>query len=146
MTARLQRKIAKIEMDVLFDHDEAYWQWKQKLKFLRSEASERKRQQNIDQQYDQEAFSEKLSPKFQEETDDEEPNSDHEGRRLDVADGEETLFADIFYPPKENGLDGVPANTSAHESTTVTTRDFGKWTGSNPRKTLEETCKARFGA
>ncbi|KAK1141455.1 hypothetical protein N8T08_008995 [Aspergillus melleus] len=125
---RLQRKIASIENDVLFDRAEAEYRWKEKLEDLRKEAAffrqmepEKKTAPNTNGDRDEK--SEQASP----------PKGDMD----DAAD----LLGDMFQgeePVLEAGVITEELNKAA-----VTMRDFAKWTGLNPRRVLEETCRAR---
>lgn len=126
--AKLQRKIAKIERDVLFERREAEFIWKDKLEELRKDAaflrqaSERKKQQE--------------APPVEEE----DPNLTVPS--LEEMDG--GLLGDMFQAEPENGsiLGLAPPVVEA----AVTIRDFGKFSGLSPRRILEETCKARDSA
>lgn len=122
--AKLQRKIAKIERDVLFERREAEFIWKDKLEELRKDAaflrqaSDRKKQQE--------------APPVEED-----PN-------LTVPSLEEMddgLLGDMFQAEPEDGsILGLPPPVN---QAAVTIRDFGKYSGLSPRRILEETCKAR---
>lgn len=124
---RLQRKIASIENDVLFDRAEAEYRWKEKLDDLRKEA----------------AFSRQMEPQKKTAPDakeGEEPEQDSAPKE-DLDDSAD-LLGDMFQdeePILETGIITEELNKAA-----VTMRDFGKWTGLNPRRVLEETCKARY--
>ncbi|KAA8652325.1 hypothetical protein EYZ11_010692 [Aspergillus tanneri] len=128
---KLQRKIAGIENDVLFDCAEAEYRWKEKLDDLRKEAAF-VRQSTLD---------EKLSAgpgenKEQSENKEEEtsPPSDDVGE----ATG---LLGDMFQD--EEPILETEVITEELNKVTIQLRDFGKWSGLNPRRVLEETCKAR---
>lgn len=134
--AKLQRKIAKIERDVLFERQEAEYIWKEKLEELRKDATFTRRPVEC----------KKESPPT---TDAEEqatvPGLD--GLDLTVPSLEEMddgagLLGDMFQDEAESSASilGLPP---PKVETTVTLRDFGKSTGLTPRRVLEETCKAR---
>lgn len=124
--ARIQRKIASIENDVLFERQEAEYQWKEKLEHLRKEA----------------AFM-RQKPREESPAETEEPPSDAKDEQDALAAEDDTeLFGDMFEreePTLEVGVITEELNAAA-----MTHRDFGKWTGLSPRRILEETCKSRY--
>ncbi|CAI7651141.1 unnamed protein product, partial [Penicillium manginii] len=125
--AKMQRKIAKIERDVLFERREAEYIWKDKLEELRKDATFLR--QASDRKKQQEAAAVE-----------EDPN-------LTVPSLEEMddgLLGDMFQAEPENdSILGLPAPSNV---VAVTIRDFGKFSGLSPRRILEETCKARDSA
>ncbi|CAI7661749.1 unnamed protein product [Penicillium pancosmium] len=125
--AKMQRKIAKIERDVLFERREAEYIWKDKLEELRKDATFLR--QASDRKKQQEAAAVE-----------EDPN-------LTVPSLEEMddgLLGDMFQDEPENGsILGLPTPSNV---AAVTIRDFGKFSGLSPRRILEETCKARDSA
>ncbi|KAJ9483924.1 hypothetical protein VN97_g9468 [Penicillium thymicola] len=129
--SKLQRKIAKIERDVLFERREAEYIWEQKLDELRKDASFIRRP--VDKK--------KKSPTDAE--DQPKPEIDEE---LDPAllaiDGMEDALGDLFQGEAEDSgsILGIPPPET---QTSFTLRDFGKSTGLSPRRVLEETCKSR---
>lgn len=130
-TSKLQRKIAKIERDVLFERREAEYLWEQKLDELRKDAKfvrrpvDRKKKNAIDAE-------DKPKPEASEEID---PG-------LLEIDGMEDALGDMFQAePEDSGsVLGLPPPETR---TPITLRDFGKATGLSPRRVLEETCKSR---
>jgi hypothetical protein len=129
--SKLQRKIAKIERDVLFERREAEYIWEQKLDELRKDASFLRRP--VDRK--------KKSPTDAE--DQPKPEIDEE---LDPAllaiDGMEDALGDLFQGEAEDS--GSILDISLPETqASFTLRDFGKSTGLSPRRVLEETCKSR---
>lgn len=129
---KLQRKIASIENDVLFDRAEAEYRWKEKLDDLRKEAAF-SRQTEPEKKTSSDANENKELPE-------EKPEQD--APKEDVDDAAD-LLGDMFQgeePILETGIITEELNKAA-----VTIRDFGKWTGLNPRRVLEETCRARYG-
>ncbi|GAB1218353.1 hypothetical protein ATERTT37_007607 [Aspergillus terreus] len=125
--ASLQRKIASIENDVLFDKAEAEYRWREKLDDLRKEA----------------AFLRQSQPKDKPEQDDTKEAGEKEPENsVPLMDEDETadLLGDMFQaeePTLESGVILEELNKAV-----LNMRDFGKWTGLNPRRVLEETCKA----
>jgi len=133
--AKIQRKIAKIERDVLFERREAEYIWKDKLEELRKDAafqrqaSDRKKQQDA-------------PPVQEEEEEEEEQDLNLTVPSLEEMDG--GLLGDMFQAEPEDGsILGLPPPVV---EAAVTIRDFGKFTGLSPRRILEETCKARDSA
>ncbi|GIJ98894.1 hypothetical protein Aspvir_001016 [Aspergillus viridinutans] len=132
--ARLQRKLASIENDVLFDRDEAEYRWREKLDDLRREA----------------AFSRRVArdegncaPVEPEVRKPDETSTEAESSAGLMDDGGDTadLLGDMFEteePILETGI-----ITAELKKASITMRDFGKWTGLSPRRVLEETCKSR---
>lgn len=130
--ARLQQKLKKIANDVLFDADQAEEEWQSKLEELRME-TEVSRQQKPD-------ASKSEEKEQQPEAESQSQEEEHE------AGGEDDLglLGDMFAAEEpsanETPLLGIPLNTSSKQ------RDFGKTSGMNPRRILEEACRARFVA
>jgi ATP-dependent RNA helicase DHX29 len=133
--AKLQRKIAKIERDVLFERREAEYIWQDKLDDLRKDAAflrrpaEKKKEDNTESQ--------------EQEPEPEDPNLTVPSlEEMDEADG---LLGGMFQTEAENSgsILGLPLPESGAK---ITLRDFGKSTGLSPRRVLEETCKARDSA
>jgi len=128
---KLQRKIAKIENDVLFERREAEYIWKDKLEELRKDA----------------AFIRRPPERKKEE-----PPAEEEQASVPALDGLDLSMpsmdeldgglGDMFQeqPEGSGSVLGLPPPV-AGISTTI--RDFGKTVGLSPRRVLEETCKAK---
>jgi ATP-dependent RNA helicase DHX29 len=128
--SKLQRKIAKIEKDVLFEKREAEYLWEEKLDELRKDATFARR-----------PVERQKKPPVEEEEPQSEVNVDADMAALQI-DGLEDALGDMFAAePEESGsiLGLPPPDVNA----TIALRDFGKQTGLTPRRILEETCKAR---
>lgn len=134
--ARLLAKVDRIESDILFDRNEAYSQWIEIQKNLAKEAAERKRFQ-LDQDSKAKAGTvtvpqSKPSGLLQTEEDD------------DLVE----MVGDLFSSLPETSTNAFTGSTQMTSKTaegeTLTLRDFGTWAGVNPRRILEDTCKARF--
>lgn len=132
--SKLQRKIAKIENDVLFERREAEYIWKDKLEELRKDATfirrppERKKEEPpAEEQPDVPALD----------------GLDLSMPSMDELDG--TGLGDMFQEQTEGSGStlGLPPPVPG---TSTTLRDFGKTTGLSPRRVLEETCKAKDSA
>ncbi|KAJ5707251.1 hypothetical protein N7488_007052 [Penicillium malachiteum] len=125
---KLQRKIAKIERDVLFERQEAEYIWKDKLEELRKDAAFLRRP--VERKKDvQEA-----------EPEPEDPNLTVPS--LEEMDEAEGLLGGMFQdePDSAGSILGLPPPDGGVK---ITLRDFGKSTGLSPRRVLEETCKSR---
>ena len=135
--ASIQRQIASILNDVLFDRAEAEYRWQEKLDDLRKEAS----------------FLRRSAPEAKSTSKEAEPNEQKEEKAVEpgaaspaAEDNEaaEDLLGDMFQGEEEPALE-LGVITEELNKAAVTSRDFGKWTGLSPRRVLEETCKARSG-
>lgn len=140
--AKLRRKLAKIEADVLFDPAEAEQAWKERLEGLRIEMAEEREHQSARKTNDSQkpdALIEGESEQIQEEkaAEPEEPRDPSEENE------EGDLFGDIFSADQEP-LFPESAQIAEDKDSTSVIRDFGKWSGLSPRRILEETCRARF--
>lgn len=137
---KLEQKLQKIEGDVLFDKREADYHWgTQKIELAR-EVAERKKLQL--------QSATKSSPERSDSPAKQDNGVSDEAERLgqellaEAADGDDAdLLSGMFDAlpgvseptPDDNGVSGV----------SVTVRDFGKLVGMNPKRVLEEACKAR---
>lgn len=131
--AKVQRKISKIENDVLFDWQEAEYHWKGKLDDLRKEAAFFRRTQREDEK-----------PPAEEQEQPEETKQDPELETDALADDNENagLLGDMFQAEEPELGTGVILEEL--NKATMNIRDFGKWTGLSPRRVLEETCKSKY--
>ncbi|KAL4962628.1 putative ATP dependent RNA helicase [Aspergillus stella-maris] len=123
---KLQRKIASIENDVLFDRKEADYLWREKLDELRKEAAIFRRV---------EASAEK------EQAEKKEPEPQPVPEPLPGLEDVD-LLGDMFQDNEEPTLE-LGVITEELNKASIAVRDFGKWTGLSPRRVLEEACKAR---
>lgn len=130
--ARLRRKIAKIENDVLFDRVEAEAKWRDKLNELRKEAVFMREKEH---QVEKPPSSSKV----------EDPQSVDEPDLGELAlaadDDNDALFGEMFAADTSVT---EPLSIAEPTSRDVLIRDFGKPSGLSPRRVLEETCKARY--
>lgn len=131
--AKLQRKIAKIERDVLFEAQEAEFIWRGRLDELRKDAVFMRR-----------PVDRKKQPQTAEESARGAINrgSDVDSLPMDEMDDDAAgLLGDMFQAePDDGSILGLPPPVIEAK---FTIRDFGKSTGLSPRRVLEETCKAR---
>ncbi|KAK2857300.1 hypothetical protein FQN49_004837 [Arthroderma sp. PD_2] len=122
---KLKRKLARIEQDVLFDLHEAEERWVERLDELRRTAGE-----NLRKAFDSQAASPGL---LGAEPDENLPPDPVE------PDEDEALFGAMFASELDTGNHTLPVTGN----TTTKVRDFGKSVGINPRKALEDACRAR---
>jgi ATP-dependent RNA helicase DHX29 len=144
-SAKLLRKIKRIEDDVLFDKYLANQQWELRRIHLERDAAARRNAADIAQESADSQESETLV-----DSDDE---VSREAAKIGAALLEETgsdddaLLADLFASLPVNEVDPLTGKSSTVvngiDGIKVTIRDFGKWTGVNPARVLEEACRSR---
>lgn len=131
--ARLQRKTAKIERDVLFEAQEAEFMWRSKLNELRKDATFIQRPTEP---------RKKIQPPV--DTAKESGEATTDGDSLDADDDAAGLLGGMFEAdPNDESILGLPPPVI---ETKFTIRDFGKTSGLSPRRVLEESCRARDSA
>ena len=122
---KVSAKIIRIERDPLFDTREADYAWKSRKHSLEIEAAQHKATARVASGSGTEGVASRpISPERRQHEEQEAP--DDEG-------GISGLF--------ELG-DNLP-DTEGEVGPEVTIKDFGKWSGTNPRKVLEDVSKAR---
>lgn len=132
---KLLAKIQKIRSDVLFDEDEAFTQWASVRDQYAREVAERKKYHLDKEKHVDSAEFVELSSR--------------EASFVEMRDDVEhfEMIGDLFSSLPEIASDpDTGASTlvsGAHAGQTVTIRGFEKWSGINPRRILEEACKAR---
>jgi len=146
ISTKLLRKIQKIEDDVLFDRYIAEKQWEVRRVQLEKDAAAAARRNGAETASITSQESETV------------PNSDDEVSREaakigsamleeDESDDDVTL-ANLFASLPINEVDPITGKSSTvitgSNGVKVTIRDFGKWTGVNPTRVLEEACRARL--
>lgn len=132
--AKLQRKLAEIESDILFDHDEAESQWVETQKRLVKETSERKRLQLGDS-----------IPQIPN------PSMAPLGASLTADSGDCGAYADDvgvdmladLFAGTDVGTYDSSLQDAGPDDKMITIREFGRFSGLKPRRVLEEACKAR---
>ncbi|PGH15152.1 hypothetical protein AJ80_05664 [Polytolypa hystricis UAMH7299] len=135
--AKLRKKLASIENDVLFDEHEAQERWQQELEVLRQGtwASRRNGTDKIP--------SEMPQTKQEQQPIKEEPDTASE--EVVSEDDEADLLGGIFGAENDEPLTG-PAEVGEPEHSGVKQRDFGKPAGMSPRRILEDACRTRDSA
>jgi len=144
-TAKLLRKIRKIEDDVLFDRYLADQQWEARRIQLEREAAARRNAAEI--------ATDSNDPQGSETLVDSDDEVSREAAKIGAALLEETssdddaALADLFASLPVNEVDPLTGKSSTVVNGTngikVTIRNFGKWTGVSPPRVLEEACRAR---
>ena len=133
-TERLTAKVNKIKADLLFDEDKAKVRWAEIRIGLAQEAAERKRLGIGNDGEKQEA-----RPTVRSTADFAESN--------DGDDDTDSMLGGFFDSLPETATDPATGlsvmSIASQEGNNVEIREFGKWTGLNPRRVLEEACKAR---
>lgn len=125
---KLQDKIRRIEGDILFDKDLAMQKWSiERMHLLREVEAARQPASQDGPNSDQEPVVPKKKPIM---TPSESSDSDH-GNDL----------GDMFAAPSDR-KDLKAAHVDTGDASSVL-RDFGKMAGINPRRLLEEACRAR---
>jgi ATP-dependent RNA helicase DHX29 len=136
--ARLQRRIRKIESDILFDKEGALEMWAAIRLGLVKEAAIRQRTLNENSKEDRE------ENKNGDDVPLERPSSG--ATSVDEDDGDVGV-GDFFSSLPEESQSSTPGTKTmtiaAADGTSIISRDFGKWSGLSPRRVLEEACRAR---
>ena len=142
-SARLARKLKKIEDDVLFDKYPAELQWnEQRIKLERDAATLRASELATDKEVQESDTSVDSDDEISRE-------AAAIGRAMLEENGsdDDAALADLFASLPVNEVDPLTGKSSTvvngKDGTKVTVRDFGKWSGVNPTRVLEEACRAR---
>jgi ATP-dependent RNA helicase DHX29 len=144
-SVKLLRKIKRIEDDVLFDKYIANQQWELLRIRLEKDSAAQRRAHEPPQDINDSQGSETLV----DSDDDVSREAAKMGEDLlaDADSDDEAALADLFASLPVSEVDPVTgkSNTVVHgaNGVKVVIRDFGKWTGVNPARVLEEACRAR---
>ena len=144
-TAKIFRKIKRIEDDILFDQYVADQQWESKRIQLERDAATHRSALQSSQDADSQG-----SETLVDSDDDVSKEAAKIGAALleDTGSDDEAALADLFASLPVNEVDPLTGKSSTVINGTngvkVTIRDFGKWTGVNPTRVLEEACRARY--
>ncbi|OBT97212.1 hypothetical protein VE01_04649 [Pseudogymnoascus verrucosus] len=144
--AKLQRKLVKIESDVLFDRYEAEQEWQKRKITLEKEAAAKRQE-----------LSGGPPPRIPHPAESSDDDSDDEIMRAAAKMGADLLeddssdddgaIADLFANLPVTEVDPVTGKSTVVINDTnggkITLRDFGKSTGISPRRVLEEACRSR---
>ncbi|KAI0544613.1 helicase associated domain-containing protein [Xylaria curta] len=150
--AKLLAKVDRIEQDVLFDKPLAEHLWRNRRVELEKEfaSNARKAEQEKEQRQEQEQ-EKKTDVLDQESESDDDDEITKEAKRmasdlLQEDSGEDEALADLFanLPVQETDATGKTSTViNGADGVKVTIRDFGKWSGVNPMRALEEACRSR---
>ncbi|KAI8952625.1 ATP dependent RNA helicase [Xylaria longipes] len=152
--AKLLAKVDRIEQDVLFDKPLAEHLWRNRRIELEKEfaSNARRAEQEREQQQEQEQEQEKKTGDLDQacESDDDDEIAKEAKRMaseiLQEDSGEDEALADLFanLPVQETDATGKTSTViNGADGVKVTIRNFGKWSGVNPMRALEEACRSR---
>ncbi|KUI62654.1 ATP-dependent RNA helicase DHX29 [Cytospora mali] len=156
--AKLLAKIDWIEKDPLFDSGLARLQWDSKrIELERDYAEERKRKTEAETEAPantaeaEQAKENEESPADDDDDEDDEVAKEAKKMAAEILaqneDDEDQALSDLFAALPTSEVDAATgkANTviTNNDGSKVTIRDFGKWTGMNPTRVLEEACRSR---
>lgn len=161
--AKLLAKIDRIEKDPLFDAGLAKIQWESKRIELEREYAEAKRLKDDaeasskvagGQQVEEDSTSTPSPAEANGDEDDEDDDeTTKEAKKMAAEmlaqneDEEDQALSDLFAALPTNEVDATTGKTSTvmtnSDGSKVTIRDFGKWSGMNPMRVLEEACRSR---
>lgn len=145
---KLQQKLQKIESDVLFDQWEADAQWAGTKVELAREAAERKRFQLSQSDGTKErtaaASSDTIDPQPTNGVSDEAERLGLELLKESQSEDDADMLGGMFsaLPGVDETAPGAAAD-GASQHASITTRNFGRLVGMNPKRILEEACKSR---
>jgi ATP-dependent RNA helicase DHX29 len=143
--AKLRAKIERIEKDVLFDKPVAEQQWRAKRVVLEKEYATRRKQMAKTEKPQQ---PEGLASTMTDDINDEAERIAAE--ILAEEDDDEGGLADLFASLPVTEVDAATGKTNTvlngADGSKILIRDFGKWTGVNPGRVLDEACRSRWVA
>jgi ATP-dependent RNA helicase DHX29 len=144
-SAKILRKIKRIEDDILFDKYIADQQWEGRRIQLEKEAAAARNAAELAQESGDSQGSETLV-----DSDDEVSREAAKiGAELleETGSDDDAALADLFASLPVNEVDPITGKSTTvvngSDGIKVTIRDFGKWTGVNPTRVLEEACRSR---
>jgi ATP-dependent RNA helicase DHX29 len=146
---KLQARVQRIESDVLFDKREGEAQWSEKKIDLAREFSERRKWQLQSEQPKAPEVSATGSTNAEGSTldsiSDEAERLGQELLKEAEAMGDDDMLGGMFGALPGSEETSTPGDSTAGvvHSQNVVVRDFGRLTGMNPKRVLEEACKAR---
>ncbi|KAL2073640.1 hypothetical protein VTL71DRAFT_10966 [Oculimacula yallundae] len=146
-SAKWLRKIKRIQDDILFDQYVADQQWEVKRIELEKEAAAERKATEISQN-----SSDSLSQDSQTSVDSDDEVSKEAARigaelLAENSSDDDGALADLFASLPVNEVDPLTGKSSTVvtglNGVKVTIREFGKWSGINPTRVLDEACRAR---
>lgn len=143
--AKLEAKLIKIEGDILFDQSIAEEQWKFKRIVLEKKLAASKKETKARSGESPQSKDAKVG---HEDIDDVNAEAEHVAAQLLAKNqGDDETIVGLFESLPQNEVDSVTGEiqTVIHSpgGEKLVVRDFGKWTGVNPRRILEEACRSR---
>lgn len=160
--AKLLAKIDRIEKDPLFDAGLAKIQWESKRIELERDYAEAKKLKDdaesspkapVDEQVEQDSTPSPSEGNGDDDEDDDDDETTKEAKRIAAEmlaqdeDEEDQALSDLFAALPTNEVDATTGKTNTvinnSDGSKVTVRDFGKWSGMNPMRVLEEACRSR---
>ncbi|KAH8887822.1 P-loop containing nucleoside triphosphate hydrolase protein [Thozetella sp. PMI_491] len=147
--AMLLAKLDKIEKDMLFDKVEADQLWRAKKITLEREYAVAKKKRLEEEKAGVIPEAESVSPNGSDDVNNEAARIAAEilAENEDDEDDDEQALADLFASLPVSEVDPLTGKTNTvmngADGTKVVIRDFGKWNGVSPTRTLEEACRAR---
>lgn len=141
-SAKILKKIKRIEDDVLFDRHLADQKWDVRRIQLERDAASRRNAAELEQ--------DNITSNTLVDSDD---DVCREAAKIGAAlleeneSDDDAALADLFASLPVNEVDPLTGKSSTvvneRNGVKVTIRDFGKWTGVNPTRVVEEACRAR---
>ncbi|GAP85738.1 putative helicase associated domain-containing protein [Rosellinia necatrix] len=153
--AKLLARIDRIEQDILFDKSLAETIWRtQRIELEKEFASNvKKAEQEREREQEQEKNVGELDQANESDGDDESEIAKEAKRMaaeiLQDDSGEDDIISDLFanLPVQETDATGKTSTViNGADGVKVTIRDFGKISGVNPTRALEEACRSRDSA
>lgn len=157
--AKLLAKIDWIEKDPLFDSGLARIQWEPKrIELERDYAEAKKYKAEVEAEAmapanaaeEEEAKESEESPAGDDDDEDDEVAREAKKMAAEILaqdeEDEDQALSDLFGALPTNEVDATGKASTVITNTDgskVTIRDFGKWTGMNPTRVLEEACRSR---
>ena len=144
-STKILRKIKRIEDDVLFDKYLADQQWEVQRIQLEVDAAARRNAADIAR----ESIDSQESETLVDSDDDINREAAKIGAALleETASDDDAALSDLFASLPVNEVDPLTGKSTTvvngSDGIKVTIRDFGKWTGVNPTRVLEEACRSR---
>lgn len=143
--AKLEAKVRKIESDVLFDKFPAEQQWRAQRIELEKQLATVKKEAQI--RVEDPSTQDEAVPLDKESNDDINDEAERIAAEILAETDDDDDIAGLFASLPQNEVDAATGETrtviTAADGTKIFIRDFGKFTGVNPRKALEEACRSR---
>lgn len=151
--AKLLARVGRIEHDVLFDKPLAEHLWRNRKIELEKEFASNTRKAEQEKELEQErGTSGSVKAMGSVSNDDDDDDIAKEAKRmaaevLQEESGDDEAISDLFasLPVQETDAAGKTSTViNGADGIKVTIRDFGKWSGINPTRALDEACRSRY--